>query len=490
MGVTRTQRARSRSTMITVLLGGILWMVLAELAAARSLPGVRVGHTAQGAGGEPFVQLGRGLRAEAPADYRFGGSVALSADGSTALVSAEHSARVFMRSGSAWTQQAALPDSGKVALSADGNTALIGGSASYVFTRSGPSWIEQATLSGGATSSALSADGNTVLMGNGAVFTRSGKSWSVTATLSAGEAVALSADGSTALIGSRERESTITKTIFARSGSSWTRQYEHTESGREPPYPEELTLATSASLSADGSTAVMGFAHFTGGASNLGYTYAIPLTRSGPTWTQGGALGGGASVSLSADGNTALIGEPDVCPRAGCLESPVGRAWTFTRSGTAWTRDEQLLACELGPGLEYGDAVALSADGRTALIGDPFHKKRGAAWIFQRGLPLPPPPVVTGVHPGHGPASGRLVRVMGSNLCNVSAVDFGGHEGAIHSYTPTAITVEAPEEEPGTVDVTVTTPSGTSAITELDHFTYRMERRPLRAGRAPRRPPT
>jgi hypothetical protein len=32
---------------------------------------------------------------------------------------------------------------------------------------------------------------------------------------------------------------------------------------------------------------------------------------------------------------------------------------------------------------------------------------------------------------------------------------------------------DAPEGVPGTVDVTVTTPGGTSAISELDHFKYR-----------------
>ena len=90
----------------------------------------------------------------------FGVSVALSGDGDTALVGGPGdngrvgAAWVFTRSGSSWTQQGPkllASDEvgeghfgGKVALSADGTTALIGGrgdgglsGAAWVFTRSG-----------------------------------------------------------------------------------------------------------------------------------------------------------------------------------------------------------------------------------------------------------------------------------------------------------------------------------------------------------------
>jgi hypothetical protein len=89
-----------------------------------------------------------------------GASVALSADGNTAIVGGpfdDHNvgaAWVFIRSGGVWTQQAKLVGSGavgpqatqsaSVALSADGNTAIVGGSsdnndagAAWVFIRSG-----------------------------------------------------------------------------------------------------------------------------------------------------------------------------------------------------------------------------------------------------------------------------------------------------------------------------------------------------------------
>ena len=93
--------------------------------------------------------------------------MALSADGDTALIggaerqrNATGAAWVFTRSGSTWTQQGEkLTGTGEagagefghsVALSADGNTALIGGpgddggaGAAWVFTRSGSTWAQQ-----------------------------------------------------------------------------------------------------------------------------------------------------------------------------------------------------------------------------------------------------------------------------------------------------------------------------------------------------------
>ncbi len=70
------------------------------------------------------------------------------------------------------------------------------------------------------------------------------------------------------------------------------------------------------------------------------------FTRSGSTWTQqGGKLTGagevgnpwfGYTVALSGDGKTALIG--------GWLDSNwKGAAWVFTRSGSTWTQQGEKL---------------------------------------------------------------------------------------------------------------------------------------------------
>jgi hypothetical protein len=183
---------------------------------------------------------------------KFGGAVdgysaALSSDGNTALVGEpEAGASVFTRSGTTWSQQGPrLVGTGavghaeqgeSVALSGDGNTALVGGhvdnsgvGAAWVFRRSGTTWSQQGPklVGTGAPgdalqgwSVALSGDGNTALVGGihanrnkGAVwvFARSGTTWTqqgsrLVGTGAAGDAdqgygVALSGDGSTALVG-------------------------------------------------------------------------------------------------------------------------------------------------------------------------------------------------------------------------------------------------------------------------------------------------
>ena len=185
-----------------------------------------------------------------------GHAVSLSADGNTAIVGgfADNSntgaAWVFTRSGEVWSQQQELVGTGatgsalavgSVALSADGNTAIIGrpfNGAAWVFTRSGGVWSQQKELVGtGAVgnasqgySVALSADGNTALVSGDAdnggigavwVFTRSNGVWSQQGNklvgndfvcssffcVELGYSVALSGDGNTALVGGDEDDS-------------------------------------------------------------------------------------------------------------------------------------------------------------------------------------------------------------------------------------------------------------------------------------------
>ena len=82
-------------------------------------------------------------------------------------------------------------------------------------------------------------------------------------------------------------------------------------------------------------------------------------------------------------------------------------------------------------------------------------------------------PTVTGVSPSSGTtAGGASVAITGTNLSSASAVLFGGLPAT--SYTvnsSTSITAIAPPLSTGTWDITVTTPSGTSATSGSDHFT-------------------
>jgi hypothetical protein len=388
-----------------------------------------------------FIQQGPKLTAKgevgsvATGQGKFGFSAALSANGRTALIGgyADNGNRgavwVFNRSGATWKQQGAKLTATtelsegefgySVALSADGNTALIGGvkdagtaGAAWVFTRSGAIWKQQVKLHGSkpapaayaspvddgfGSSVALSADGKTALIGAGTfdenvgeafVFKRSGSNWVRQGKILTGKgkvgvpgfgtSVALSADGNTAAIGgSNDSQASGAVWIFTRSGSTWTQQGPKLRARGER---GQGFFGCSVALSADGNAALFGACS---DSNNAGAAWVF--TRSGSTWTQGPRLtarGGspkglfGLSVRLSAKGNMALIGGPG--GKAG-----LGAAWVFTRSGSTWTQRGSALTApgESGPA-SFGYCVALSSDGKIALIGGPGDQAGvGAVWM-------------------------------------------------------------------------------------------------------------
>jgi hypothetical protein len=320
----------------------------------------------------------------------FGYAVALSGDGNTALIGGGGdnanvgAAWVFTRSGTTWAQQGSKLTGGeevgeghfgfRVALSEDGNTALIGGpkdelnaGAAWVFTRAEPTWTQQGKkLTGGEEIGASEF----------------------------GEGVALAGDGNTALVGGGgDNESVGAAWVFTRTGESWAQQGSKLTgtgtAGKNPHFGFRVAL------SEDGSTALVG-----GGGDNESVGAAWVFTRAEPTWEQQGSklTAGeeagkakfGYSVALSANGNAALIG--------GLADNgEVGAAWAFTRSGTTWGQLGAKLTAsdESGRGL-FGYGVALSGDGNTALIGGADDKSElGAAWVFADIAPQAPT-VVTG----------------------------------------------------------------------------------------------
>jgi hypothetical protein len=325
-------------------------------------------------------------------------SVALSADGNTAIMGSPFAgeqggslyigaASVFVRSGGVWTQQAAelvgndafdASQGSSVALSADGNTAIVGGpadngniGAAWVFTRSGGAWTQQGSKLVGndyagestqGTSVALSADGNTAAVGApgdnnfvGAVlvYTRSGGVWTqqgpklvgngYVGDVKQGYSVALSADGNTVMVGG-PGDSTLAGAawVFTRSGGVWSQQ--------------------GSKLVGNGAVS----------AADLGW-----------------------SVALSGDGNTALVGGPgDESSCVGCWG--IGATWVFNRSSGAWAQQGSKLVGTgyvANPYVQQGWSVALSTDGSTALVGGPSDNPLidyglGAAWVFVQSSPL------------------------------------------------------------------------------------------------------
>jgi hypothetical protein len=332
---------------------------------------------------------------------------------------------VYTRNAGVWTQQGGkLVGTGavgsalqgtSVAISADGNTAIVGGffdntnvGAAWVFIRTNGVWTQQGSkLIGtggvGATyqgvSVALSADGNTALVGGyydnsqaGAawVFTRTGNVWTQQGAKLAGTgavgsayqgiSVALSADGNTAMVGGYQDNSNAGASwIFTRSGGVWSQQ------GAKLVGTGGVGIAyqgVSVALSADGNTAIQGgyYDNSTAGA-------AWVFTRSGGVWSQQGAklVGSGAvgnaqfgyAVALSADGNTALAG--------GIADNGnAGAGWVFTRKAGTWSQSgAKLVGAGAVGNASQGIAAALSGDGNTAIFGgNSDNSSAGAVWAY------------------------------------------------------------------------------------------------------------
>ncbi len=460
---------------------------------------------------DPFFQQGHKLvGGEETAEGRFGESVAISEDGNTALIGGPNdgntvgSAWVFTRSGTTWTQQGpkltGTGESGQgqfgssVALAADGNTALIGArrdageaGAAWVFTRSGSTWSQQGSkLTAGAEEVgpsqfgyrvSLSGDGNTALIGGqednlgvGAawVFVRSGTSWEhqgpkllgggETGSGEFGESTALSFDGSTAAIGgSGDATGTGAAWVFTRTASTWAQQGSKLTGAGEV---GKGHFGFSAALSSDASTALFG-----GGGDNSEVGAAWVFTRSGLTWApQGGKLTAtgevgkahfGFAVGLSADGSTALMG-------GGGDSSEVGAAWVFTRSETTWSQQgSKLTGGEESGTAHFGYAVALSGDANTALVGGLADSgNTGAAWAFANA---PAPPAVTSVTPTSGPiAGGTAVKIKGSGFVAGATVMIGSEATSVEVLSPSEIAAITAATAAGSYKVVVSDVNGTS----------------------------
>lgn len=361
--------------------------------------------------------------------YNF--SVAISADGNTAIVGNVNynndvgAAWIFVRSGGVWTQQGAKlvgNDGGgyegsSVAISADGNTAIVGGpydngwvGAAWVYTRIDGVWSQQGNklVANDAIgkpsqgwSVSISADGNTAVVGGffdnsfyvlwdvqssiGAawVYTRSGGVWTQCGNklvgndtqggAAQGESVSISADGNTIIVGgSGDNVGIGAAWIYNRSGNSWNQQ------GSKLVANDAISIAnygvaqgTSVGISADGNTAIVG-----GNSDNKNTGAAWIYTRRGNAWSQQGnklvGTGTGMSyyqgndVTISADGNTAII-----CGFT--LQIPLFNGmWTFTRSGNSWSQQSNKFNSS---GVQLsGNSVSLSSDGTTLII--------NGTWIY------------------------------------------------------------------------------------------------------------
>ena len=369
----------------------------------------------------------------APADAEFGSAASVSGD--TAVVGsplddagpgvAAGSAYVFVRSGTAWTEQQRLvaPDGASgdefgSSVSISGETLVVGspgddntrGSA-YVFVRSGTTWtLQQKVVAVDGTRNegfgwSVSLDGDTLVAGTpfwfaqlGAayVFVRSGTTWSQQQKLAASDGqnldqfgFAVSVSGDTALVSALQDDNAGgvdagAAYVFVRSGTAWSEQ----QKLLAPDGAAGDAFGRSVAAFAD--TAVIG-APFddNSGGTNAGSAYVF--VRSGPSWTfqqklaaADGANGAQLGTSVSLHGETAVAGaigdDPPGSPDAGA-------AYVFVRSATVWSQQQKLSASEGATGDRLGSSVAISGD--TVVTGARLDDilgsiDAGSAYVFVR----------------------------------------------------------------------------------------------------------
>jgi hypothetical protein len=83
-------------------------------------------------------------------------------------------------------------------------------------------------------------------------------------------------------------------------------------------------------------------------------------------------------------------------------------------------------------------------------------------------------PIITGVTPGSGPTTGGTkITITGLQMTTASTVMFGSVPAtSFHVTSATKVTAVDPPQAAGVVNITITSPKGTSVVGELDQFFY------------------
>jgi hypothetical protein len=439
---------------------------IAVVATAAFLPGAGFGASAAAArAGQMKIpagladaihaRLGAGvIRTSAAArstlDPHMGIGVALSADGTTALVGApgvagfKGAAYIFHASdagswSSSGTPVATLTTNHgsthgyfgfAVGLSADGTTAFVGApvagthasGAIYVFHVSAEdAWSSSSTPTATLTvngsflfgiSLGLSSDGTTLvagvpfyqnLSGGAVVFHAASEAgWASTSIPTAiltnadqseddgavGFAVAISGDGTTALVSDAGNPNGGGALLYhASAEDAWATSSTPTAILSDSNIPEGYELGSAVALSGDGTVALLGAygVNSKTGAVDVFHSSGAWTSTSTPTATLTAAGGSsnsefGVNVVLSTDGKTALV-------LADGVAAFRGAAYIFHVSDEgAWASSSTPTATLTKTGAHARDFLGigvLSADGATALVGAPgVRKNTGAAYVF------------------------------------------------------------------------------------------------------------
>jgi alpha-tubulin suppressor-like RCC1 family protein len=220
-------------------------------------------------------------------------------------------------------------------------------------------------------------------------------------------------------------------------------------------------------------SSVSGLSEVTATATGAGHRLALLSNHTVMSW-------GGNAFGQLGDGTTETSEAPvkvDGLSGVKAIAAGEEHSLALLENGTvmSWGEND---SGQLGDGTFTGPETCISgfehACARTPVAVSGLGGVAGITAGFDCSLAFGEPfPGVTGVNPVSGPtAGGTSVTITGINLTGATAVKFG--TVAATSFVVNSgmsITAVAPAGT-GTVDVTVTTPAGTSAPGIADHFTY------------------
>jgi hypothetical protein len=181
---------------------------------------------------------------------------------------------------------------------------------------------------------------------------------------------------------------------------------------------QSANYGSSVALSADGSTLVVGAVNEYSGATGINGDQYAPVngqmgaayvyTRAGSTWTQqaylkassnAGPSNFGIAVALSASGDTLAVGARSESSASTGINGDetnrsaprAGAVYVFQRSAGTWTQQAYVKASDARQDAYFGECIALSSDGDTLAAGASFEEAigdstdlSGEAYVFTR----------------------------------------------------------------------------------------------------------
>ncbi len=306
-----------------------------------------------------------------------------------------------------------------------------------------------------------------------------------------GAAGTVSADSGTQItVTSPPGSGTVDVAVTTPGGTSTAGMFTYSSSTAPSPRPAVTGISPSSGPTGGGTSVTITGSGLSGATSvSFGGTAGTITADSGTRITVKSPPGKGTvTVTVTTPGGTATAGKFSYVassppPPAQPAVTGISPASGTTAGGTSVTITGKNLSGATGVSFG-GTAGTITADSSTQVtatspagsgtVNITVTTKGGtsATSSADRFTYVTPAPAVTGVSPASGPAAGgTAVTITGTNLSGATGVSFGGTAGTITADSSTQVTATSPAGS-GTVNITVTTPGGTSATTSADQFTY------------------